>query len=280
MALKQESKDKIKAFGFDVDKLIAAVTAADEVDYEVPEDVTVIKTADLVTRDANKVKEGEKAGETKGEAKGKELAAKAFRKKFNLDDNIGVDVDKVVEAVNAKLSQGDQGLKDQVSLLLKDKESLIKEKADYEKRAADAAWDVKLISHFPTDRSKDLTDSERLALVKMNFQFEQQDGKTVVKRNGEILRSKDSQSPIDPQQAIADFFTEKKWIGNTPPIPPHGGRGGGDNPPPPPTNGIKTASAFEAKWKAENPGKNLLGDEYLNALAKQSKEVQDFDMYS
>lgn len=280
MALKQETKDKIKAFGFDVEKLITAVTAAEEVDYEVPEDVTVLKTADLEKRDANKISEGKRIGEAEGEKKGKELSAKAFKRKFGIEENLPPDIDKVAEAVEKKLGQGDTALKDQVKLLLSDKETLTREKEAAERRAESSAWDAELISYFPANRNTDLSDAERLALVKMNLSFDTQEGKRVVKRNGEILRDKDSQSPVNPDQAISGFFTEKKWVATPGTPPPPGGRGAGDNPPPPPSNGIKKASAFEAKWLSENPGKNILSDEYINAFNKQVNEVPDFDMYS
>jgi uncharacterized protein (UPF0335 family) len=280
MALKKETIEKIKAFGFDVDKLIAAVKADAETDYEVPEDVTVIKNTDLEARDTNKLAEGKRAGESEGEKKGRELAAKAFRKKFSLDDAIGNDVDKVVTAVNEKLNKGDAGLQEQITLLQKDKETLAAEKAQLEAKAKQAGFDAELISYFPSNRTSDLNDAERLALVKMNLSFEELDGKTVVKKNGEILRDKQSQAPVAVKDAIATVFTEKKWVGAQ--GGGNGGRGGNDQ-----TggsgagnSGIKTASKFTEKWKAENPGKTELSTEYVDALNKHAKEVADFDMYN
>jgi uncharacterized protein (UPF0335 family) len=277
MALKKETIDKIKAFGFDTDKLIAAIKADAETDYEVPADVTIIKTTELEVRDANKLAEGKKAGETEGEKKGRELAAKAFRKKFSLEDSIGNDVDKVVEAVNTKLNKGDAGLQEQITLLQKDKETLAAEKVQLEQKAKAAGFDAELISYFPSNRTSDLTDAERLALVKMNLGFEDSDGKVVVKKGGEVLRDKTTQAPLAPKDAIATLFTEKKWTAGE----GQGGRGGGDNPPPNSTNaGIKTASKFAEKWKAENPGKGEMSPEYIDAINKQAKEVPDFDMYN
>ena len=48
--LKKETAEKIKSFGFDVDKLIAAIKDEAEVDYTVP-DVQVFKASDLEARD-------------------------------------------------------------------------------------------------------------------------------------------------------------------------------------------------------------------------------------
>jgi len=278
MALKQETKEKIKAFGFDVDKLIEAIKAEPETDYAVPEDVTVIKNTELEQRDANKVAEGKKEGEKIGETKGRELAAKAFKKKFALEDSVPADVDKVVEAVNTKLNKGDAGLQEQITLLQKDKETLNKQLEEEKQRSKLAAHDAELISYFPANRNTDLTDAERLALVKMNLAFEEHEGKAVVKRNGEILRDKTTQNPIAAKDAVASLFTDKKWVKEE---GSGGGRGGGNNGGSAVGGaGIKTASKFQEKWIAENPGGNVLSTEYTTALNKHAKDMADFDFYN
>ena len=48
---------------------------------------------------------------------GRNSAAKAFKKKFNLAENVPADIDKVVEAVNTTLAKGDESLKEHISLL-------------------------------------------------------------------------------------------------------------------------------------------------------------------
>lgn len=274
--LKVATKEAIKALGLDPDKLIEAVKAEAEVDYEVPADVTVIKNADLETRDNNNKALGKTEGETAGEKKGKELAAKAFKKKFNLAETVPADIDKVVEAVNTTLAKGDEGLKEQVTLLQRDKDTLATQLQQEQAKAKAASFDAQLISQFPAGRTADLTDAERLTLVKSALQIEEVDGKTVVKKNGEILRDKTTQNPLPVNQAITDYFTERKWIGQEGGA---GGRGGGNNPPGSGA-GIKKESEYQQKWLAENPGKNALSDEYVTSLNKHAKETPDFDMYS
>jgi hypothetical protein len=276
MALTQADKDALKAMGLDPDKLVEAAKAEAEVSIAVPTDVTVIKTTDLETRDNNNKALGKTEGEATGEKKGKELAAKAFKKKFNLADTVPADIDKVVEAVNTTLAKGDEGLKEQVSLLQKDKDTLATQLQQEQAKAKAATFDAQIISQFPAGRTADLTDAERLVLVKSALQIEEVDGKTVVKKNGEILRDKTTQNPLPVNQAITDYFTERKWIGQDAGA---GGRGGGNNPPGS-ASGIKKASDFEQKWIAENPGKNLISDDYVNALNKHAKETPDFDMNS
>lgn len=278
MALKAATKEKIKSFGLDVDKLIEAVKADAEVDYVVPEDVTVIKTADLEARDNNNKTSGKTEGISEGERKGREVAAKAFRKKFGLEDSIGNDVEKVVEAVNTKLNKGDAGLQEQITLLTQDKTRLETEKIQLEKQAKSAGFDSELISYFPTNRTADLTDSERLLLVKANLQFEEAEGKVVVKKGGEVLRDKTTQSPLPVKDAINTLFTDKKWVaagGGA------GGRGGVDDPPGGGAGGnLKKMSSFQEKWKAENPGKDVNGPEFQSAVGTHTKDMKDFDWYA
>jgi hypothetical protein len=276
MALTQADKDALKAMGIDPDKLIEAAKADAEVSIAVPTDVTVIKATDLETRDNNNKAAGKAEGEKVGETKGKELAAKQFKKKFNLADTVPADIDKVVEEVNKSLAKGDEGLKEQVSLLQKDKDTLQTQLQQEQTKAQQASLDAGIIGEFPTGRGADLNDQERLGILKGVLTFEMVDGKEVVKRNGEVLRDKTTQNPLPRKQAIADYFTERKWTGAD--LGP-GGRGGGNNPPGS-SSGIKKYSEFKDKWVAENPGKNELSDEFVGALNKQAKDVADFDMYN
>jgi hypothetical protein len=274
--LKVATKEAIKALGLDPDKLIEAVKAEAEVDYEVPTEVTVIKNTDLETRDNNNKAAGKAEGEKVGETKGKELAAKQFKKKFNLADTVPADIDKVVDEVNKTLAKGDEGLKEQITLLQNDKTALQTQLQQEQTRAQQASLDAGIIGDFPAGRGADLTDAERLSLLKGVLTFEMVEGKEVVKRNGEILRDKTTQNPLARKQAIADYFTERKWTGQEAGA---GGRGGGNNPPNG-TSGIKKESEFQQKWIAENPGKNPLSDDYINALNKHAKETADFDMHN
>jgi hypothetical protein len=277
MALKQATKDKLKtAYGIDVDKLIEAIVATEEKDFVFAEDVTVLKNTDLEARDLNKIAEGKRAGETEGEKKGRELAAKAFKKKFALDESTQNDIDKVVEAVNTKLNKGDTALQEQVKALLKDKETLTAQIETEKQNAKAAGFDAQLISMFPAGRTTDLNDAERLALVKMSLQFEEADGKPIVKRDGQVVTDKNTHAPLAINQVLTDLFTERKWIGAA---AGSGGRGGSNN-----TGsggaGIKKASQFTEKWVAENPGKTAISPECIDAMNKHAKENTDFDMYS
>jgi uncharacterized small protein (DUF1192 family) len=283
MALKKEIADKIKSYGFDVDKLIAAIKDEAEVDYELP-DVVVMKPADLEARDANVGKERFKAGKEEGEKEAKATFIKEASKKLGIDfkgDRIA-DLLKEIEAhKNASNDDKVKELSERVNLLQKDKETLAAQYEQEQKRSKEAMFDRELVTFFPVNRTGDLSDAERLQLVKMNLSFEEMDGKTVVKRNGQVLRDPNTQNPLPINQVVTDLFNEKKWIGstaNTP--PPTGGRGAGDNPPPNnPASGITTFGKFVDHWKEKNPGKGTANDEFTSALNKHAKETPGFKMY-
>jgi len=279
MALKQDAKDKLKTiFKLDVDKLIAAAIAADEVDLELPADVTVLTAADLATRDENMKTVGKKEGESIGETKGKEIAVKKIAKKMALDEAaIGSDIDKLEAAAQAKFKAGDAGLQEQVNALLADKERLTGEVTQEKTKAELAIFDQTLISMFPAGRTADLKDSERLLLLKNDLQFETIDGKRVAKRGGVIVADPNTHAPLPIDQVLTSVFTERKWIGGA---GGDGGRGGGNSGGGTGTGGIKKLSGFTEKWIAENPGKNEISPEFDTALQTHMKANTDFDLNS
>lgn len=281
MPIKKEDLDKLKTTlkGVDVDKMIAAAVATDEQPFEVPADLSVLTAAELSARDANVTATAQRAGEATGETKGKELAAKAFRKKFNLPDTIGVDIDKVVEAVNTELNKGDAGLKEQVTKLLADKTELETKVKETESKATAALFDAELIGMFPAGRTGDLQDHERLMLIKNQIEFVDVDGKKAakLKKDGKIIEDSATHAPLPLDQAMKTIFTERKWIGeggggN------EGGRGGGNSGGGAGGSaGIKQMSKYIEQWKVNNPGKNHVSPEFDADLAKHTKDVTDFD---
>lgn len=278
MALKKEKIDGLKTLlkGFDIDKLIAAIMDPAEVDYETPADVSVLTAAELTLRDTNVTAAAEKVGETKGETKGKELAAKAFRKKFNLPDTIGTDIDKVVEAVNTTLATGDAGLKQQITGLQGDKDSLEKKLQDSEKIAKTSILDMKLISMFPSGRDSNLDDDDRLMLVKKNTEIieDATTGAITFKKDGKIIEDPVTHSPLVGKKGMESLFIERKWIGDDGGAG-GGGRGGGNRGGG--AGSVKKLSAYKQKWVADNPGKNVMSAEFDSDLAKHVKDIPDFE---
>lgn len=260
--------------GFDIEKLIAAVTNTEEVDFEVPE-VSVLTTDELTTRDNNTKEAGKKEGFKDGKTAGLVITGKALKTKLNLPDTVKDDSpDEIFDAIQKAHTAGDPALKEQVRLLQldNDKIKLEKEQAFKDRDAVNS--DIELISHFPTNRTAVNSDKEYLTLLKMNHEFEIVDGKTVVKKNGEILRDPSTQAAILPKDAISTFFNERKWVGDD----GNGGRGGGDNGGGG-TGGMTKLSEVEAAYIKANPGKQAMGEEFQAYLAPIASKVTDFDYY-
>ena len=273
-------KEKLKTTlkGFDVDKLIAAITDAAEVAIEIPADTHVLSASDLDARTTNDKADAKKEGFKEGKTAGIEIAGKAIAKKFNLADTVDVkEPDKIAEAISATVAKGDDGLKEQIKLLQKDKEALTAEKETIAKEKDAVQFDTTLISMFPATRTQDLSDGERLMLVKNALQFDTVDGVQVVKKNGEILRDPTTKNPLPQKAAVAALFAERKW--DT--VPAQGGRGGGDNPGGSGSaGGVKTFSDAQKKWQTENPNGNIISPEATNYIAAIAKDVTDFDWHN
>lgn len=274
MALKKETIEQLKTkFKFDFDKLVAAMADPIEVEYELPV-VEVLTTEELTTRDTNVKVAAKKEGVEEGKIAGKEIAVKVLKKKYNITSE-EKDIDKVLTEIDTAIGKGDAGLKEQITLLQKDKEKLEADVLVERGNAKAAVHDSNLISYFPANVTGDLNNSERLALVKMNLAFEEENGVQVVKKDGVILRNTTTQAAITPKEAIASYFTEKKWI--TEGAGGGGGRGGG-NGGGGGTAGVKKLSAFTDVWKTENPNGNPAGAEFDAALSVHMKATPDFNL--
>lgn len=255
----------------DVAKLMAASAATDEQEVEVGE-FEVFTKSERETRDAAQKAEGKREGDSAGKAAGKELAVKDLKAAFGVEFD-GKDMTKLVEVVKAQLAKGDDGLKQQVTML---QEKLTAKDADITAltaRVTEAQRENQLIGLLPKNRLETISDGEYLTLIKAGLQFETTDGKTVVKRNGEILRDAKTTNPLSEQEAINSYMTERKWITEQP-VPP-GGRGGGNTPP---GGKAMKVSQLAEQWTAE--GKNPLSAEFQNEVSRLAKENPEFDLMS
>lgn len=261
--LKETTKTKLKELGLDVEKLIAAVTHADEQDFVIPE-IKTYSDVDLATRDENSKKEGVREGKKNGIA----IATKAIADKFGITETLP-GPDELVTKLNANFAGGDTVLKQQIAALQSDKTTLTTERDTALSDKKTALFDRDLITKFPTNRTKLMNDAELLSLVKGNLTFEEVDGVTIVKKNGEVLRDAVTKNPMPIDAAISGLFNDRKWLD----ADGRGGRGGDDK-----SNtggGLKKLSQVVEAWEAQ--GKNAMSAEFEAHLAVVSK-AQDFDM--
>lgn len=268
--LKKDTIKELKALGFDVTKLETAIKAEDEVEFELPT-INNLSEADLTERDKQVIATAKPDILKEGKNTGIEIANKAIAKKFNLTDVDTKDPDKIIAALEGSMAKGDAGVKERADLLLKDKERLENELATEKTNARSLQFDNELVGYFPTNRTADLSDRERLALIKLNLEFGEDNGVRVVKKDGQIMRDKTTQAPIAPKDAVNSLFTEKKWIGTG----GNGGRGGNDNLG---GNGagIKKFSQAEAQYIKDNPNGSLMSPAFTNYVAAIAKESPEF----
>lgn len=278
MALKKEAAVKLKTLGLDVDKLIAAILAETEQDYEIPE-VIVLTPDQAAARDANMKEEGKKEAEPSV----KTTLIKELGKKLNIEiksDRIG-DVVKEIEAfANKNSDEKVTLLQQQVQALTQDKTTLTQTLEQEKTKAEQAAFDAELISYFPANRGEDLTDADRLSIIKSNLQFEKVDGKKIVKKAGVIILDDATKAPKEPKDVLTEFFKEKPSLLGTIKTSAQGGRGAGDNfGGGGGAAGIKTMSQAKEQWLKDNPGGNLVSHEFTSYAAKLAETHTDFNWY-
>ena len=270
--LKQEDKDKLKSFGFNVEEIETAVKSETEAVITIPVG-TFMDEASLSARDANKISEGKTLGISEGKVAGFEIANKAIIEKFSLKDVKKSDEPtKIVEALHTQMGKGDEGLQGQINALLNDKTTLETKVLTLEGEKKTIERSTTLLGMLPKNRTSVLSDSEYLSLLNSNI--EEIDGKMVVKLNGEVLRNGKTQDLLPLNEGIAKVFESRKWLDNE----PTPGRGG-NNSQQQVIAGIKTLSGFnEAYIKAHEGEQNpLLSDEYRQAVVIAAKEP-NFDM--
>lgn len=278
MALKKETIAKLKGFGLDVDALIAAIKADTEQDYTIP-DVTVLTPEQLTERDNNMKKEGEKGVEGSVRA----TLVKELGKKLDVEfksERIGDLATEIQQFANKSGDEKVTLLQQQVTALTADKATLTQQIEQEQTKAAQAAFDADLISYFPANRGADLSDSDRLSIIKANMQFETVDGKVVVKRNGEVVLDPTTRAVRAPKDVIGDFFKEKPSLVGVAPSPGGGGRGGADTPPGGGGAGVKSMSKAKEQWLQSNPDGNLVSPEFNDFVGKIAAENTDFDWYA
>lgn len=267
--LKTAELTKLKAlFGKQTDKIIEAIKAEDEVDITLPT-VNNYSEEDLATRDDNTAKAAKKEGFIEGKVAGKEIVIKEITKKYGITEVDIKEPDKLIVALDAKVATGDNGLKEQITLLQKDVQRLEGEKETITGQTKQMKFETDLLTKFPKNRNPLLSDEQYLALIKSELGIEELDGKQVVKRKGEIMRDPVTKDPLDLAKVVETVFTESKWVTDK----KEGGRGGNDN-----SGGggaTKTLSKTIEAWEAE--GKNAMSQEFQAHVAQLAK-TDGFDM--
>lgn len=258
--------EKITKLGINFTELEAAIKAETETAITIPDGE--LMTADQLTaRDAN----AKKNGIAEGKQAGIEIANKSFIEKFQLKDVTKTEQpDKIAEAVQAILSTGDSGLKDQIKALQTDKQTLESKLISLETEKKTIERNTSLLQKMPKNRLNVLNDSEYLSILAP--MIEDIDGVLAIKVNGALLRDGKTQDLLSIDKAINTVFEQRGWVEKE--ATPVGGRGGKTETG---TSGIKTLSEAKAQFVKENPDKNELSSDFSTYLSTITKDVADFD---
>ena len=271
--IKQTDKDKLKALGIDLDAIIKAHEATTETDIVVPEGELL--TADQLTaRDDVKLKEGKKAGEKEALTIAKtELGKHGFELKAERFGDLAKELNEKITAT------GDDKLKtlqEQNRLLLVDKTTLAQERDAAVNGLKTGMLELDIISKIPA--GADISSKERFELAKMRgYQFEEVDGVMGIKKGGEFIRDKTTQSILGLDKAIPVLIEEQKWTPAA--VTPTGGRGVTQKPLGAMTGAVpKNHTQAESTWAEMYPDKNINSAEGQAQYAEWAKQP-DFNVH-
>lgn len=228
------------------DSLVALLVkigiAADEtkakeiVDAEAEQEVSIPETTKVFVGEAyNKMTENLK---NDGIKIGKELNIKDLKEKAGIEFE-GKNPDKFIEEFKAHVMKEagtsvDEKVKSRDKTIDELKQALVKEKTEKDhaiQQKSQIEKDTDLLKHLPKNRDDRFSDQQYLTLLKSELEFTEEEGKRVVKKNGEVLKD-DQFNPLPYEAAISGVFTASKWIkadeGAGDGKGDMGGRGGGN----------------------------------------------------
>jgi hypothetical protein len=257
--------------------LSSAITAADEVELTIPDDMHVLTQTELDARDTAQKNEGIKAG--------KEIGAKEVRTAAGIDETVGKDPKKIADAIkaaavkDAKIPADEKNalLTTQVSDLQKLLQDKDKEIETEKSKATSFIRDREILTAMPKNRSELLQDDEMLDVIKAKH-VKEIDGKlVVVGSDGQPLKDPKTTNVLDLQSGLLKVFSERKgWLTDAG-SGGSGGRGGKDE--------KGGGSAFTKKSEViewfEKEGKSITGEaskEIVAKLAELKKADATFDM--
>jgi hypothetical protein len=268
--LNKQDTDRLKELGIDVDALVKAHTATDEVSITIPSG-KFLTDEQLTERDENIGLQREKVGESKAVS-----IAKAELKKRGVEvkgERWGDIVNELNDAINkdkdAKVSQ----LQEQNNLLLKDVETFKSKVEEVEGNAKRVIFESNVLNTLP-ESSLGLTKKETLELMKMRGYVPEETEKGAIwKKNGEVYKDGSTHAPMVGEQAVKAIFGELNWAtqaGNT------GGRNiGGTG-----SGGEGSAATFsqaKKQWQEANPNKSVISPEFEAHVESIAKANPAFD---
>lgn len=270
--LKQETIEAFAKFaGVSASDLEAKIKSTSEEDITLQK-VNVFTDDQLTERISNEKTTSYNEGKTAGvemlvKDKKKELGYEFEGKDFDsllthhsnkIKETLGKPNEKITELTNDI-----EKMKNAHSLEL---ESLSKEKETLLGKVNSLNTKSQLMNIIPQNTT--LSKDDMITLFNANYQVVQEDGKTIVKQNGETLKDATTASPLNLNDVFTNWATEKKYITGTP------GRGGGNDGGKGSPSG-NSVSGFQEQWQKQNPDKSLTSADYDKDYAEWRKENKE-----
>jgi hypothetical protein len=273
--LKKEALEKLaKLSKIEVSILEAAIKATEEQDIAISE-LNVFTVDELATRDSN----AKKTGYNEGKVAGLEIAVKEQKEKLGIDVE-GKTLDVLIDAYGKKILidakvEPNAKVAELTTSLKKVQDNLaaeIEAKKQLEGTISSIKTENTLISMFPDNVSDILSKNEILGIVKAKYEFVNEDGKLVVKENGQIVKDATTQNAIDPKDVIKSYLTERKLVVDG--DPNRQGRGAGGDA----GKGGAILKLSELEKQFKDADKSLQGAEFNAALESAMKANPSFDL--
>lgn len=264
-----------KALKMPIADVEAAIANTEEVAMVLPE-VTVLTAAELTARDTQT-----KAGASNS---AREIVIKEMKEKAGLDYDGEKSKDperfitelqkKALKDANIEESKKVTDRDATITQLQQNLTTLQGEKANSEKLVADAQLEGDILTWTIDKKPDNLTNKEWVAIIKMNNEIINEDGKVVVKRDGKVVADKTTLVPLAPKDALTSYIDERK-LGKPIAEPQKGpGRGAGNENKTVPGS-IANMKQFNEELKSRNINAN--GNEAKALLKEVTTANPTFD---
>lgn len=270
MALSQKTLAWIAEIaGVSAEDITAGITSEKEVEINRPQG-DFFNESQLQTRDSQKYKEGKDAGQ--------EMLIKDFKNQYGYDIE-GKDAKAFMEHHEQKLKEKySQGADERVSSLEAD---LQKQRETYESEITGLKTNLEtLSSRYRQENVRNLLLSSMpketkikpdaiVTLFNASYEVDEVDGKTVVKKGGEILKDEKTAMPLEVKEIFSRFVAEEGYA------TPTNGRGGGNEPGGSTTKySADSPEEFQRTWVTKNPGKSVASPDFTKDYQEWAKAKQ------
>lgn len=265
-------KETIEAFA-----KYAGVSASDleaKIKSESEEDITLQKV-NIFTDDqlTERISNEKTTSYNEGKTAGVEMLVKDKKKELGYEFE-GKDFDSLLNHHSTKIKEASGKPNEKVTELTNDitklndahkleLEGLSKQNESLLNTMSSLKTKTHLLSIIPQNTT--LSKDDMITLFNANYQVAEEDGKRVVKQNGETLKDVTTASPLPLDSVFMNWATEKKYVTGT------AGRGKGNEGGKQVVSG-NSVSGFQEQWQKQNPDKSLTSGDYDNDYADWRKE--------